>query len=96
VDVTATVVGSDNFDPNPSVTLVSVTSNEPDNGKGDGNTVNDIVIVDDVNFLLRAERAGGGSGRVYTVTYEVMDACGNTATASVIATVPHSKGKNAK
>jgi predicted extracellular nuclease len=93
VDVAATVVVGDNFDPSPSVSLVSVTSNEPDNGKGDGNTVNDIVIVDDVNFLLRAERAGGGSGRIYTVTYEATDACGNTATASVIATVPHSNAK---
>lgn len=48
VKVQATVNAADNFDPNPTVTLVSVTSNEPDNGEGDGNTVNDIVIIDDL------------------------------------------------
>jgi len=93
VDVSATVEASDNFDPDPTVILVSVTSNEPDNGKGDGNTVNDIVIVDDVSFKLRAERSGGGSGRIYTVTYEATDDCGNSTSESVTATVPHSKGK---
>jgi predicted extracellular nuclease len=93
VDVEATVVASDNFDLNPTVTLISVTSNEPDNGKGDGNTTGDIVIVDDTNFMLRAERAGGGDGRVYTITYQVTDACGNTATDSVEVLVPKSKGK---
>jgi predicted extracellular nuclease len=93
VDVSATVEASDNFDPDPTVTLVSVTSNEPDNGEGDGDTINDIVIVDDVSFHLRAERAGGGSGRIYTVTYEATDDCGNSTTASVTATVPHSLGQ---
>ena len=59
VDVTASVVVSDNFDPNPTVTLVSVTSNEPDNenGNGDGNTVDDIVVVDD--FTLPTARRTG-------------------------------------
>jgi len=55
VDIDATVSASDNFDTNPTITLLSVTSNEPDNGKGDGNTVNDVVVVDDFHFMLRAE-----------------------------------------
>ena len=93
VDIEATVVVSDNFDPTPSVSLVSVTSNEPDNGPGDGNTVNDIVIEDDFQFMLRAERAGSGSGRIYTITYLGTDSCGNTATATTTVTVPHSKGR---
>jgi predicted extracellular nuclease len=94
VDVTATVVVSDNFDPNPTVTLVSVTSNEPDNGLGDGDTANDMVIVDDFHFKLRAERSGKGEGRFYTITYMVTDACGNSVTQSVTVTVPKSQGKN--
>jgi len=93
VDVTATVVVSDNFDPNPTVELVSVTSNEPDNGDGDGNTVNDIVIVDIFNFKLRAERSGNGTGRTYTITYMVTDACGNSETQSVTVFVPFSMKK---
>jgi hypothetical protein len=93
VDVTATVVVADNFDPNPTVTLLSVTSNEPDNGLGDGDTPNDIVIVDDFTFQLRAERSGTGEGRVYTITYQVSDACGNTTTASAEVIVPKSNSK---
>jgi len=91
VDVTATVVVSDNFDPDPAVTLVSVTSNEPDNGKGDGNTTDDIVIIDDFHFMLRAERSGNSAGRTYTLTYMVTDACGNSATATATVTVPKSQ-----
>ena len=93
MEVVATVVVSDNLDPNPIITLVSITSNEPDNGVGDGNTVDDIVIVDDFYFKLRAERSGIGTGRIYTITYMVTDTCGNSTTQSVIVTVPHSKGK---
>jgi hypothetical protein len=90
VDVTATVTVSDNFDPNPTITLVGVTSNEPDNAPGpeDGNTTNDIVIVDDFTFKLRAERSDVGTGRIYTITYMVTDACGNSTTQSVEVTVP--------
>jgi hypothetical protein len=91
MDVTATVLVSDNFDLNPTITLVSVESNEPDNGEDDGKTVNDIVIVDDFHFKLRAERSGVGTGRVYTITYQVTDACGNSAITSVTVTVPLSQ-----
>ena len=98
VDVTATVVVSDNFDPDPTVTLVSVMSSEPDNGLGDGDTPGDIVVIDDYHFNLRAERAGNGAGREYTIVYEVRDDCGNTAQASALVYVPlnQSGGKNSK
>jgi len=89
VTVVATVVASDNFDPAPAITLVSVTSNEPDEGLGDGDKPDDILIVDDYTFRLRAERAGGGTSRIYTITYEVTDACGNVTVATATVTVPH-------
>jgi predicted extracellular nuclease len=91
VTVVATVAATDNFDPSPIIRLVSVTSNEPDNGLGDGDKPVDIVIVDDYTFYLRAERSGAGTGRVYTLTYEVTDACGNRTLASATVTVPHDR-----
>ncbi|MCW4047221.1 MAG: PKD domain-containing protein [Candidatus Bathyarchaeota archaeon] len=93
VEVKINVTVYDICDPSPTITLVSVTSNEPDNGIGDGNTVSDIVVVDDFTFTfyLRAERSGTGSGRVYTITYKATDASGNYATASVTVEVPHNQ-----
>ncbi|MCB2178571.1 ExeM/NucH family extracellular endonuclease [bacterium] len=92
VDVTVEFTVSDNFDPNPTVTLVSVTSNEPDDGLGDGDTPDDIVIIDDFNFMLRAERSAvNGEGRTYTLTYQVTDACGNFTVQSVTVFVPFSQ-----
>jgi uncharacterized protein len=88
--VQATLSVADDTDPSVTVTLVSVTSNEPDDAPGgaDGNTVNDIVIVDDDTFQLRAERSELGSGRIYTITYQVVDNCGNSSVASATVTVP--------
>ncbi|HWS90419.1 MAG TPA: Ig-like domain-containing protein [Pyrinomonadaceae bacterium] len=66
------------------VVISQATSDEQENaaGNGDGNTVNDIVIAPDCKSLqLRAERAGGGDGRVYTITLKVKDTSGNVATA---------------
>jgi hypothetical protein len=41
----------------------------------------DWVVVDKHHVRLRAERAGSGSGRVYTVTIKAPMACGNQSTA---------------
>ncbi|CAG0978228.1 hypothetical protein ANAEL_01576 [Anaerolineales bacterium] len=75
-----------------SVTLLSITSNEPDSRQGNGDKPNDIVIIDNDTFDLRAERAGGGEGRIYTITYQAANTCGNTVTATATVTVPHDKG----
>jgi hypothetical protein len=91
VEVETVVTVYDAVDSSPTLTLVSVTSNEPDNGKGDGNTTNDIVILSDTVFKVRAERSGAGQGRVYTITYRATDASGNSAEESVTITVPHNK-----
>jgi hypothetical protein len=91
VTVKATTSASDNADPSPTVALVSVTSNEPDNGLDDGDTAHDIVIVNDHTFQLRAERSGTGTGRVYTITYKATDACGNQTTTTATVKVPIGK-----
>ena len=91
VEVKATVTAFDIGDPKPKITLVSVTSNEPDNGVGDGNTIYDFVIVNDFTFNIREERTGTGSGRIYTITYKATDASGNYAMTSVMVTVAHNQ-----
>ncbi|AAM03700.1 TPA: VWA domain-containing protein [Methanosarcina acetivorans] len=73
------------------IIITSVSSDEPEDSpdKGDGATLEDIVIVDPQTVDLRAERQGDGNGRVYTINYEVTDASGNTATGSCQVWVPH-------
>ncbi len=75
------------------VTLLSVVSNEADNGLGVGDTAGDIqgaaVGTDDRELMLRAERGGKGTGRIYTLTYTARDAAGNVGTAQVTVAVPH-------
>jgi hypothetical protein len=72
-----------------SVVITKVTSDEPDNSCGDGNTDHDIVIGADCRSVqLRAERQDGGNGRVYTVFVHVTDAAGNRTDATVKVMVP--------
>ena len=79
-----------------SVRIVSVSSDEPEQSNGDGNTINDIVIANDCKSVqLRSERIGNGNGRVYTITFQVTDASGNVGTATAKVTVPHSQNGSA-
>lgn len=73
------------------IIITSVSSDEPEDvtGNGDGNTLNDIVIVDGQTVKLRAERQGAGNGRVYTINFEVTDISGNTAIGSCKVWVRH-------
>lgn len=74
------------------VVISQVTSDELENGGGDGNTLNDIVIAGDCKSVqLRSERAGSGDGRVYTITFRVQDSSGNVATATARVVVPKSQ-----
>jgi hypothetical protein len=75
------------------VVISKVTSDEIENGNGDGNTSNDIVIAPDCKSVqLRSEREGGGDGRVYTVTLKVKDSAGNVTTATRKVVVPKGSG----
>jgi hypothetical protein len=76
-----------------STRIVSVTSNEPDNGLGDGDTAGDIQVTGDLTLNLRAERAGNGNGRVYTITVEARDAAGNATRRTTTVSVPKSQGR---
>ena len=80
------------------VVIERVTSDEPDNARGDadGNTTNDIVIAADCRSVqLRAERDERKNGRVYTVTLRVRDSSGNVTRAEFKVTVPISQSSAA-
>ena len=79
-----------------SVIIPRVTSDEPENSSGDGNTSDDILIAPDCKSVqLRAERMGDGNGRVYTLTFIATDVAGNVGTATAKVTVPHSQDGSA-
>ncbi len=76
------------------IIIDEIGSDEPNNGKGDGNTTNDIWIDEGCREAkLLSERSGNGNGRVYVVTLAVMDLHGNIGTAEFTVSVPHDMGK---
>lgn len=78
-----------------TVYISQVTSDEAENGNDSGNTLNDIIIAADCKSVrLRVEREGGGDGRVYTITFKVKDAAGNSTTATAKTYVPKSQNGN--
>jgi hypothetical protein len=93
VPVTVRAKVTDNCGP-VTWTIISVASNEPVNGLGDGDTGPDWQIVGDHTVLLRAERSGKGNGRLYTLTLQAKDEAGNLSDpATVTVKVPKSQGK---
>jgi hypothetical protein len=85
VDVTVDYALFDNCD--AASCVLSVSSNEPENGLGDGDTDHDWEIVDARHVRVRAERSGNGNGRIYTVTLTCTDAVGNKTVRTGTLTV---------
>ena len=98
VEVFVEMYATDICDPTPFYYILWITSNEPINGPGDGSTEPDWILFDNepLVVLLRAERAGGGDGRVYTILVVCEDASGNISTETVDVIVPHDQGKGKK
>jgi hypothetical protein len=89
VPVTIKAVVSDVCDDAPHPRILSVTSDEADNGQGDGTTTGDWEITGDMSLLLRAERSGNADGRTYTVRVICEDASGNVTSEDVAVEVSH-------
>ena len=86
VDVLATYEASDAS--GASSCALTVSSNEPANGRGDGNTTVDWFVIDAHHVQLRAERSDLGRGRIYTITASCSDDAGNTSARSATVAVP--------
>ena len=74
-----------------ATTRLAVYSNEPEDSNGDGSTIHDAQL-DPPDLYLRAERRGGGDGRIYLVvaTATYASVTGRACTAVV---VPKSQSK---
>ena len=86
VAVTVAVTAQDAVDAAPVSRIVTVTSNQPINGPGDGNTESDWEITGPLTLNLRAERAGGAD-RLYTIEVVTTDFSGNSTTSTVVVSV---------
>jgi WD40 repeat protein len=77
-------------EPCPNTCVLTVSSNEPVNGTGDGDTSPDWAVIDAHHVQLRAERAGNGSGRTYTVSITCTNDTNKlSSTKTVAVLVPH-------
>lgn len=82
-------------EPCPHKCVLSVSSDEPINGVGDGNTSPDWQVIDAHHALLRAERSGPGNGRIYTVTITCTnDLNQETSSENVLVLVPHDQSRS--
>lgn len=83
---------TDDCSPPTTLLVVGCTSDEPDEGTGDGDFPNDcIVSPNGQEICVRSERAGNLNDRHYTILGVAVDACGNRSAPQPIAviTVPH-------
>jgi subtilisin-like proprotein convertase family protein len=91
-DVTVSYTTADNCSlPSAISCALSVASNEPVNGLGDGDQTPDWIVVNNHTVKLRAERSGTGTGRIYTVTITCTDQAGRSSSQAVTVNVPHSQ-----
>ena len=67
-----------------------MTQSEAVNGLGDGDTSPDAVLQGD-SVLLRSERSGSGTGRIYSVAFTAVDTNSASCTGRVVVCVPHDR-----
>lgn len=74
-----------------SLVVSGITQDESVLGPGSGNTSPDATGVGGAVASVRAERAGGGNGRVYRIAYQGSDNRGGMCTGTFDVRVPHSQ-----
>lgn len=93
--VDVSVSGAVDPDGDEVVTEVTgVVSDEPATGPGRRGFEADAVLHGDASVSLRAERAGGGDGRVYRVGFVASDPQGASCNGEVVVRVDHDKRKS--
>jgi uncharacterized repeat protein (TIGR01451 family) len=92
--VSGSITGVTDADRDPITLAISgIQQDEPVNDTGDGDTSPDATIGSGGSFAVRAERSGGGNGRVYAISFSASDGRGGSCTATLFAAVvPHDQG----
>jgi hypothetical protein len=95
--VAENVVGaySDAGDGSVTIAITGIYQDEPVAALGSGNTAPDGMVVNSgTTALVRAERAGPGTGRIYFITFTATDTYGNSCGPMTLqAYVPHDQGQ---
>lgn len=90
-DISVQGVTDEDDDP-VSITITGIFQDEPANSTGDGNTCPDATGVGGPAVSVRAERRGGGDGRVVHVFFTADDGRGGSCEGSVTVCIPKSQG----
>jgi HYR domain-containing protein len=93
VNVTITGTATDLVDTNPTLTILSVTSDQPATTNHNQNQSPDWVITGPMTLQLRRERSNG-QDRTYTITVKVTDFSGNSSTATMQVKVTQNNNGN--
>jgi len=91
VAVGVSPLANDNCDPGLSCKIIDVASNESIDAPGSGNAQPDWELTGPLSVNLRAERQGGGDGRIYSLQIVCSDDSGNLTLGSVDVRVPRSR-----
>jgi len=75
-----------------SVAITGIQQDEPVNVNGSGNTAPDGDGIGTSTALVRAERAGPGTGRIYFISFTATNSAGECS-GTVQASVPHDQGQ---
>ena len=85
-----TIMGVVDPDGDPvTITITDIFQDEETQGNGSGNTCPDAGGIGTDTAWIRAERAGGGDGRVYYIYFMAEDGMGGMCEGMVTVCVPH-------
>lgn len=76
-----------------TITITGIQQNEPVDFNGSTNAGPDASGVGTSIAYVRAQRAGGGAGRLYYISFEASVMSGLDCTGTVEVSVPHDKGQ---
>jgi hypothetical protein len=77
-----------------TITINSITQDEPVEVAGSGNTAPDGAGLGTSTAFVRAERAGPGRGRLYFISFSAVNSGGANCTGMVRTFVPHDQGQH--